>query len=82
MKKQDCPYCGKKGAGYHHIRSCSEKPKEEPVIEESQQTKPNAICPKCGAPSVSLNSIDIDCPKCGCIDVLSLKILSNMSIKI
>ncbi len=49
MKRQDCEYCGKKGAGYAHVRLCSLNPKKPqgdvvaastPIEEDSDTKKP------------------------------------------
>jgi len=78
---KDCPYCGKENVKYNHKYSCKERPKdvpeEEKVISEVLELKvmpKNTIpCLICGEPAIKLNSIDMQCPKCGCYDTLAIK---------
>mgnify|MGYP001590342721 CR=1 FL=1 len=94
MKKQNCPHCGKIDAGYNHVRLCAKKPQEppgeateaqEPIVEVAEAeaikvepSKPTIPCPICGSPSIKLNALDYDCPKCGCIDPSAQKLLAQM----
>jgi hypothetical protein len=78
---KDCPYCGKENVKYNHKYTCKDRPKGEPegeepateVLELKVVPKNSIPCLICGEPSIRLNAIDIQCPKCGDYDTLAIK---------
>ena len=79
-KKKDCPYCGKKEAGYNHITRCKAKVEATPLPEVGSEAEAVLIerlaiekppdnlerCRKCGEQTaIRLNKCDMRCSICG-----------------